>query len=156
VMQRTARRARPQRVNETSDAACGVRARRRREKETSTAASGAAGKTSTRERNELCSERHGGRDVSKSEKRVMQLVARRATPRRMIETRDAASGTAGKMSARETNERRSERRGGQDVGEKRKRALQQAARASCRQDKETSNAGSGTAGKTSARERNEI
>jgi hypothetical protein len=62
---------------------------------------------------------------------------------------------AAMSSARERNERFSERRGGQDVAKRKKQAMQRAAQRACRrQEKETSDSVSGTAGKTLPRERN--
>jgi hypothetical protein len=82
AMQRAARRARRRQEKETSDVVSGAgqnvdkrtkqamqraaaQARRPQETETSDAASGAAGKTSTSERNERCSERRGGQVLEK-------------------------------------------------------------------------------------------
>jgi hypothetical protein len=77
------------------------RARRRQDKETSDTASGAEGKTSTRQRNDLCSERHGGQEVSKREKRDMQRASRWAIRQQAKETSDAASGVSRKTSTSE-------------------------------------------------------
>jgi hypothetical protein len=72
------------------------------------------------------------------------------------ETSDSVSSAAGKTLARERNERCSKQRGGQGVGNRKKRAIQRAARRARRQqEKETRDAASGVAGKASARERNE-
>jgi hypothetical protein len=90
------------------------RARRRQEIETSDEASGVAGKTSATERNERYSERRGGQVVGKRKKRVIQRASRRASRRQKKETSDSASGTAGKPSARVTNERCCEGHSGLD------------------------------------------
>jgi hypothetical protein len=64
------------------------------------------------------------------------------------ETSDTASGAAGKTSAGERNKRCRERHCGQDVYQRKKRATQRAAqRVRRQQEKETSDAASGTAGK---------
>jgi hypothetical protein len=62
----------------------------------------------------------------------------------------------GKASARERNERFSDRRSVQGVGKRKKRAIQRAAQQARRlQDTETSDSASGAAGNSSARIRNE-
>jgi hypothetical protein len=69
---------------------------------------------------------------------------------------DAASGVAGKTSARELHERFSEQRGGRVVGGRKELAIQQVARRECCwRETGTSDSASGAAGKTSKRERNE-
>jgi hypothetical protein len=69
---------------------------------------------------------------------------------------DAASGTAGKASARERNERFNKRRGGLGVEKRRKRAIQQAARRDRRpREKETRDSVSGAVCKALSRETNE-
>jgi hypothetical protein len=80
------------------------RARCQQDKETSYAASSTAGKTSARERNDICSERHGAEDVSKREKRAVRQAAWRARRRQEKETSDVARDAARKTSARERNE----------------------------------------------------
>jgi hypothetical protein len=110
-----------------------------------------------------------------AKERAIQQAALWGRPQQEKETSDSASGAAGKASARERNERCRERRGGEDIGMRKKRTVQRAARRGAQdvgkrrkraiqraarplrhqQEKETSDATSGAAGKTSARERNE-
>jgi hypothetical protein len=72
------------------------------------------------------------------------------------ETSDTASGAVGKVSARQRNERFSERRGGRGVVKRKKGAIQRAARrARCRQEQVMSDEASGAAGKASSSARNE-
>jgi hypothetical protein len=100
------------------------RARRQRPKESSDAASGEAGKTSTMQRNKRYSERRGGQVVDKRKKQAMRGAAWRASRRQAKATSDAASGVVGKSSTSGRNQRRSERRGGQDVDKQKKRGIQ--------------------------------
>jgi hypothetical protein len=133
-----------------------LRACCRREKEKSDSASGAADVSSARERNEGFSKWRGGQGVVKRNERVMQRAALRARRRKERETRGAASGAAGEASKCERNERFSERRGGRVVGVRKELAIQRAARrAGRRWEKETSDSASGTAGVSSAGDRNE-
>jgi hypothetical protein len=118
--------------------------------------SGVSGKSSAIERNERCSGQRSGQDISERKKREMKRAARRVRRRQEKERSDAARGTAGVASAGERNERCSDRYGRQGVGKRKKAAIQPAARrARCRQDEESSDSASGTAGKVSARARNE-
>jgi hypothetical protein len=74
----------------------------------------------------------------------------------MRETSGTTSVAAGRVSATERNKRSSERHHGQDVGKRKKRAIQQTARRARRlQEKETIDSVSGVVGKVSARERND-
>jgi hypothetical protein len=85
----------------------------------------------------------------------MQQTARRARRRQEKETSNTASGAAGKTSTRERNKQYSERHGRQGVGKRKKRAIQQTARRARHLGrKETSDAGSGEAGKTATRASN--
>jgi hypothetical protein len=83
-------------------------------------ASGVVGKVLARERNERFGERHARQGVGKRMKRAIQWVAGRAGRRQEKEMSDAASSAAGKTSARERNERFSERHDGQAVGKRKK------------------------------------
>jgi hypothetical protein len=123
------------------------RARRRKQIETSDSASGTAGVSSAGERYERCNERRCRRVVGGRKKPAIQRAARRARRRKEKETSDSASGAAGESSSRETNVRCSERRGGQAVGKRKKRAMQGAAQCEWRQwEKEASDAVSSLAG----------
>jgi hypothetical protein len=65
--------------------------------------------------------------TSTKKKRAMQRAVRWAKRRRVKETRDTASGAAGKMSTRERKKRCSQRRGGHAASERKKRVMLQAA-----------------------------
>jgi hypothetical protein len=80
-------------------------------------------------------------------------VARRVGYWREKETSDSASCAPGLSSKRESDGGFSERRGGQAVGKRKKRAIQQAAQcACCRREIETSDSVSGAVGVLSASE----
>jgi hypothetical protein len=129
-------------------------------------------RTSTRDSNELLTERCGGRVVSGRRKRAIQQAARWACHPWEKETGNSVSGTAGKASARERNEQfskqltgvlsaeeRNERlsklRGWRVYSGRKIRAIQQAVRRACRQrEKETSHTASVTAGQMSTSTRN--
>jgi hypothetical protein len=130
------------------------RACHRLEEETSDSACGLAGVLLAGERNERFSEWRSVPVVCGRKKWAIQRAARWACCRQQKEMGDSASGTAGVSSAGETNARFSKRRGGRVVSGRKKWAIQQAARwTSRREENETSVSASGTAGKSSARER---
>jgi hypothetical protein len=83
--------------------------------ETSDTASGAAGEVLAGERNEQCNKRRRGQGLVTRKKRAIKRAARWTRGRQENETSGAARGAAGNASARERNERCSERRRGQDV-----------------------------------------
>jgi hypothetical protein len=107
------------------------------------------------ETNRQFSEQRGGRVVSGRKKQAIQRAAQQACRRREVETSASASGTAGVTSAGERKERFNKWYGGRIVGGNKKRAIQRAARWTCRRrEEQTSDSASGTVGKMSKRERN--
>jgi hypothetical protein len=131
------------------------RACRRRETGTSDSASGAAGKESKRERNEPFSERHGGSVVTGRGELAIQPAARRVRRGKEKETSNSTSGTVGVSSPGVRNEQFIEPRCEGFVAGSKERAIQRVAlRVRRRQQKATSDTASGTAGVSSAGERN--
>jgi hypothetical protein len=94
-------------------------------------------------RNKQFSEQRRGQAVGKRKYRAMQQAAWQARCHQVKETSDSASGEVGIMWTGERNKRYSQRRRGLDVSRIKEQAIQRVAwRASCRQEKETSDAAS--------------